>query len=348
MLSGFLTTIQQDPVLSPGEAHRRALGRRRRRLPGRRVPAACGRSGTTSTATRSGTSGAVGTEGVRGLGYRLSGSSDLYADDGRRPFSSVNFVTAHDGFTLRDLVTYNDKHNEANGEDNRDGTDNNRSWNHGVEGETDDEGIQEARRRTLRNLLSTLLISTGVPMLTAGDEMGRTQGGNNNAYCQDNEISWVDWALEPVAGRPAGVHPPPARRSQRAPCTAPSALLRGQVGDRGRREGPGLVRCRRSRAHRRRVVGRRRPHPRHVRRRRLPEPPHAARQERRRRVVPAAAALRCRPRRVHASPGHPWAIGYRSLLDTVDERPEPSDVTVAPGTALTLAPRSFVLLEALR
>ncbi|WP_435792220.1 glycogen debranching protein GlgX [Actinacidiphila glaucinigra] len=132
---------------------------------------------------------------VRDLGYRLSGSSDLYAWGGRRPYASVNFITAHDGFTLRDLVTYEHKHNEANGEDNRDGTNDNRAWNCGHEGETDDPAVGELRRRQLRNMLSTLLLSTGVPMLVAGDETGRTQGGNNNAYCQDNEISWLDWSL---------------------------------------------------------------------------------------------------------------------------------------------------------
>lgn len=132
---------------------------------------------------------------VRDLGYRLSGSSDLYAWGGRRPYASVNFITAHDGFTLRDLVSYEHKHNEANGEDNRDGTNDNRSWNCGHEGETDDTDVTALRRRQLRNLLSTLLLSTGVPMLVAGDELGRTQGGNNNAYCQDNEISWLDWSL---------------------------------------------------------------------------------------------------------------------------------------------------------
>ncbi|MFF4329434.1 glycogen debranching protein GlgX [Streptomyces sp. NPDC048387] len=132
---------------------------------------------------------------VRDLGYRLSGSSDLYAWGGRRPYASVNFVTAHDGFTLRDLVSYERKHNEANGEANRDGTNDNRSWNCGAEGESDDPRITALRRRQLRNLLTTLLLSTGVPMLVAGDEFGRTQGGNNNAYCQDNETGWVDWSL---------------------------------------------------------------------------------------------------------------------------------------------------------
>ncbi|SEO90824.1 glycogen debranching protein GlgX [Trujillonella endophytica] len=132
--------------------------------------------------------------GVRDLAYRLTGSSDLYRSDGRRPFASVNFVTAHDGFPMRDLVTYEHKRNEANGEDNRDGESHNRNWNCGVEGPTDDPAITELRGRQVRNLLSTLLLSTGVPMLTAGDELGRTQQGNNNAYCQDNEISWIDWS----------------------------------------------------------------------------------------------------------------------------------------------------------
>ena len=125
--------------------------------------------------------------------YRFTGSSDLYESGGRRPFASVNFVTAHDGFTLADLVSYNEKHNEANGEHNRDGESHNRSWNCGAEGPTDDPGIHELRARQSRNFLATLLLSQGVPMLLGGDEMGRTQGGNNNAYCQDNEVSWFDW-----------------------------------------------------------------------------------------------------------------------------------------------------------
>jgi isoamylase len=124
---------------------------------------------------------------------RLSGSSDLYESDGRAPYASINFVTAHDGFTLRDLVSYNDKHNEANGEGNQDGESHNRSWNCGVEGATDDPDVLALRRRQQRNFLATIILSQGVPMLLHGDEFGRTQGGNNNAYCQDNEISWVDW-----------------------------------------------------------------------------------------------------------------------------------------------------------
>ena len=124
---------------------------------------------------------------------RFGGSSDLYQSDGRRPFASVNFITAHDGFTLRDLVSYNEKHNEANGEENKDGTDDNRSWNCGVEGPTEDPSINALRARQQRNFLATLLLSQGVPMLLGGDEWGRTQGGSNNAWCQDNEISWFNW-----------------------------------------------------------------------------------------------------------------------------------------------------------
>jgi isoamylase len=127
------------------------------------------------------------------LASRLTGSADLYQSDGRRPIASVNFVTAHDGFTLRDLVSYDEKHNEANGEDNRDGESHNRSWNCGAEGESDDEQINTLRARQRRNMIATLLLSQGVPMISHGDELGRTQRGNNNAYCQDNELSWVDW-----------------------------------------------------------------------------------------------------------------------------------------------------------
>jgi len=126
---------------------------------------------------------------------RLYGSADLFDKYGRKPYASVNFITAHDGFTLNDLVSYNERHNEANGEENRDGHSHNRSWNCGAEGPTDDAGINRLRRRQMRNLLATLLLSQGTPMLLAGDEFGRTQDGNNNAYCQDNTISWVDWKL---------------------------------------------------------------------------------------------------------------------------------------------------------
>jgi glycogen operon protein len=135
---------------------------------------------------------------VSELASRLAGSNDLYESSGRRPYASINFITAHDGFTLHDLVSYNEKHNEANGDGNQDGENHNLSWNCGVEGETDDPAILDLRERQKRNLMATLLLSQGVPMISGGDEVGRTQRGNNNAYCQDNEISWTNWDLTPV------------------------------------------------------------------------------------------------------------------------------------------------------
>jgi isoamylase len=124
---------------------------------------------------------------------RITGSSDLYQHSGRRPFASINFVTAHDGFTLNDLVSYNDKHNDANGEGNNDGESHNRSWNSGVEGPTDDPAILQLRAQQRRNFITTLMLSQGVPMLLHGDELGRTQNGNNNGYCQDSPLTWIDW-----------------------------------------------------------------------------------------------------------------------------------------------------------
>jgi glycogen operon protein len=132
---------------------------------------------------------------------RLTGSSDLYERSGRRPHASINFITCHDGFTLHDLVTYNSKHNEANLENNQDGHNENRSWNCGVEGETDDPSVNALRERQKRNFIATLMVSQGVPMLLGGDELDRTQRGNNNAYCQDNELSWLEWSLTPERQR---------------------------------------------------------------------------------------------------------------------------------------------------
>src|SRR5687767_10899810 len=136
--------------------------------------------------------------GVAELATRIAGSNDLYERSGRRPYASINFITAHDGFTLQDLVSYNEKHNEANGEGNRDGESHNRSWNCGVEGPTDDPAIVALRERQKRNLMASLLLSVGVPMISGGDEMSRTQGGNNNAYCHDSELSWTHWDLSPA------------------------------------------------------------------------------------------------------------------------------------------------------
>ena len=143
-----------------------------------------------------------GDEGFIGeVAYRLTGSPDLYQHDGRRPYASVNFITSHDGYTLNDLVSYNDKHNDANGDENRDGDNHSRSWNCGVEGPTDDPSVNSLRRRQQRNFLTMLFLSQGVPMLLGGDEFGRTQEGNNNAYCQDNEISWLNWRRDEKQNR---------------------------------------------------------------------------------------------------------------------------------------------------
>jgi glycogen operon protein len=142
-----------------------------------------------------------GEAGAAQLAPRLCGSPDIFSHRGRQPWASVNFLTAHDGFTLNDLVSYNDKHNEANGEENRDGHSHNRSWNHGAEGPTDDEAVRGLRKRQMKNMLATLLLSQGTPMLLAGDEFARTQDGNNNAYCQDNDISWLDWNHDDRAQR---------------------------------------------------------------------------------------------------------------------------------------------------
>ena len=177
---GVLRRDPPGPRALAGEADRRALGSSARAATRSATSRCSGRSGTASTATRARLLARRSAD-VADFASRLAGSSDLYESDGRRPSASINFVTAHDGFTLADLVSYNEKHNEANGEDNRDGTDDNRSWNCGVEGPTDDPEITRAARRQQRNFLTTLLLSQGVPMLAAGDELGRTQRGNNNA-----------------------------------------------------------------------------------------------------------------------------------------------------------------------
>ena len=157
--------------------------------------------------------------GIGEFADRFAGSADLYATVGRRPTASVNLITVHDGFTLRDLVSYDDKHNEANGENNRDGTSDNNSWNCGAEGPTGDPGILALRARQSRAMLTTLMLSFGVPMLLGGDEMGRTQQGNNNAYCQDNEITWFDWSRPDT--RAAGLHQAADRPPQGAPGVPP-------------------------------------------------------------------------------------------------------------------------------
>ncbi len=188
--SAFLNLIYQDPVLAPVKLIAEPWDVAGYQVGG--FPARWSEwNGKFRDTIRDFWRGADGTIGD--LALRLTGSGDIYSSDRRTPLASINFVTAHDGFTLADLTSYNDKHNDANGEDNNDGETNNSSWNCGVEGPTDDEDISELRDRQRRNLLGTLLLSAGVPMILGGDEMGRTQDGNNNAYCQDNELSWHDW-----------------------------------------------------------------------------------------------------------------------------------------------------------
>jgi len=193
-LSAFFDLIQQDPVVREVKliAEPWDVGEGGYQV-GNFPPLWSEWNGKFRDAVRDFWRGESGTLGE--LGYRLTGSADLYETSGRRPYNSINFVTAHDGFTLRDLVSYNEKHNQANGEDDRDGESFNRSWNCGVEGPTDDEEVLDCRARQQRNFLVTLFISQGVPMLLGGDEMSRTQRGNNNAYCQDSELSWFDWSL---------------------------------------------------------------------------------------------------------------------------------------------------------
>ena len=182
-----------------------------------------------------------GKPAIRDVATRLAGSSDLYADDGRSPYASVNFVTAHDGFTVRDLVSYDHKHNEANGEHNRDGTDNNRSWNHGVEGETTDEEILRLRRRGAANLMATLCLSNGVPMITAGDERGRTQGGNNNAVLPGRRDLVDRLAARRRMARRLRDHQGRAPAAARPPGTATAALVRGAADHPWRSQGPRLA-----------------------------------------------------------------------------------------------------------
>ena len=282
--------------------------------------------------------------GVRELAYRLSGSSDLYQDDGRRPYASINFITAHDGFTLRDLTTYEAKRNEANGEDGRDGESQNRSWNCGVEGESDDPGVRALRLRQAKNLLSTLLLSTGVPMLTMGDELLRTQRGNNNAYCQDSELSWVDWDVAPEAQEVYDLVAQLVRLRREHPVFRQKAFFSGRsLGEDGTKDlawfgadgaeltdtqwfDPNLQtlamfldgRGIKTRGPRGEVV------------------------------VDDSFLLV-----VHASsedgvialPGGPWATGYRLLLDTAGDRRTPE---LPAGTTVPVTGRSVLLLEALR
>ena len=203
--------------LGPGsgrhQADRRGLGRGRP-LPGRLASSATpGRNGTADSATTCAASSSPTTAPCAALAKRLAGSPDIYGQDAREPEQSINFVTVHDGFTLNDLVSYNDKHNEANGEDNRDGANDNLSWNCGVEGPTDDPAVEALRNRQVKNFFTLLLAAVGAPLILMGDEVRRTQRGNNNAYCQDNELSWFDWTLLEQARRHPSLRQATDRRS---------------------------------------------------------------------------------------------------------------------------------------
>jgi glycogen operon protein len=283
--------------------------------------------------------------GVRDVAYRLSGSSDLFGDDGRLPPASVNFVTAHDGFTLRDLVTYSVKHNAANGEQNRDGTDDNRSANHGVEGETADASVGADRRRSVRNQLTTLILSLGVPMLLGGDEMGRTQGGNNNAYCQDSPVSWVDWSLAPwqddlLAWTRALLD---LRRSE--PAFRQHLYPRGLLMPSGAKDLGWL-----------KADGSELTDPDWFRMDLLTVGMYLSGET----AAPHDRATST-PRRassylvvVHGGaddegftlPGAPWATGWAAVLDTTHERPEVRPPRYVPGDVLALPARSAVVLRA--
>ncbi len=286
---------------------------------------------------------------VGDLGYRLTGSSDLYADDGRRPFASVNFVTCHDGFTMRDLTTYAHKHNEPNGEDNRDGTDDNHAWNCGVEGETDDPEVNRLRRRQTRNLLATVLLSTGVPMLLAGDEYRHTQVGNNNAYCLDSPVNWLDWFPDDDARRLAAFVAELTALRRRSPVLRQRRFLGGHPiadGD-GRRD---LAWFRVDGAEMTTAdwmsgttttLG-------------MYLDGHGIRQRgpRGETVVDESYLLV-----MHAGagptaitlPGLPWASSYDVVVDTVREAGTPaSPATMEPGTPTEMAPHSLLLCRARR
>ena len=249
--SGFLDAVRQDPVLSRVKliAEPWDLGDGGYQVGGF-PPGWSEWNGKFRDTTRRYWKGEAGQ--IQELAARVTGSADMLAQQGRRPSATVNFITAHDGFTLHDLVSFNDKHNEANGEDNRDGINENDSWNCGVEGETDDPEVLKLRARQKRNLLATLLLSQGVPMLLAGDEMGNTQRGNNNAYCQDNEIAWIKWDR----GRPLpdGVRADADAAAPQPPGVPPAPLLPRAADPRDRRQGYRLAQPGGARAARRRLA----------------------------------------------------------------------------------------------
>ncbi|MBU6245279.1 MAG: glycogen debranching protein GlgX [Actinomycetales bacterium] len=286
--------------------------------------------------------------GIGEVGWRLTGSADLYASEGRRPYASINFITAHDGFTMQDLVAYEHKHNEANLEGNRDGTDDNRSANYGCEGPTDDPAINALRERQVRNLMTTLLLSTGVPMIAAGDELGKSQGGNNNAYCQDNEISWLDWSLDERRSALLGFVRDVARIRREHAAFRQRYFFDGRPMHDG---GPKDLAWIDADGH---------------------ELPDEAWGDPARHTLgmyiagstPSGAGARTSGHAsgdsflvvLHAGgweqsfvlPGRPYALAYRRVIDTVTGQAQESGADEASGSAIALAPFSMVVLRALR
>jgi glycogen operon protein len=283
--------------------------------------------------------------GVRELAYRLSGSSDIYNVDGRSPSASVNFITAHDGFSLRDLTTYQTKRNELNGEANRDGESHNRAWNCGVEGETDDPAVEALRRRQARNLLTTLLLSSGVPMLTMGDEVRRTQGGNNNAYCQDGDISYQPWDLADDARALCAFTAQLVALRRKHPVLRQRTFFLGRPGEQGVKDLAWFDACGTELSDGQwfdpaqatismyldgRGIRMRDPSGERVEDDSLLLVLHTGAEE-------TAVVL----------PGEPWAMAYDVLLDTTREHPTPGP-TLPAGSRLPVTARSTVLLRAVR
>ncbi|HEV7206873.1 MAG TPA: glycogen debranching protein GlgX [Jatrophihabitans sp.] len=344
-LSSFFDTIHQDPVISQAKliAEPWDVGAGGYQV-GEFPPLWTEWNGKYRDTVRS--FWAHGADGVRDLAYRLSGSSDLYGDDGRLPIASINFVTAHDGFTMRDLVSYEHKHNEANGEGNRDGTDDNRSYNCGAEGDPAAPSVVALRRRQARNLLTTLLLSTGAPMLVAGDEMWRSQGGNNNAYMQDNAISWLDWSGgEEAADMLALVRRLVALRRQH-PVLRQSAFFEGRAvegGDgckdlawfhpAGRELSDGDWFDAGLRSIGMYLDGRKLRH-----RSRRGEP-----------IVDESFLLLLHSGDADGTftlPGEPWAAAYEPVIDTRGVSGEPADATlITAGTKMAMSHRSVLLLR---
>ncbi len=342
--SAFLQVVQQDPVLSQVKlvAEPWDVGPHGYQVGSFPAPWAEWNDQYRDT-VRDAWRGAGG--GVRSLAYRLTGSSDLYFSGGRAPWASVNFVTAHDGFSLHDLTAYDTKHNEANGEDGRDGASDNRSWNCGVEGVPAPPDVQSLRRRQARNLLTTLLLSAGVPMLTMGDEVRRTQGGNNNAYCQDSALSWQPWDLTQDARDLHAWTAALVRLRREHPVFRQSSFFLGRAGEDGVKDVAWFSQS-----------GTELSDPEWF------DPTQAVlamyldgrgirvRDARGRHVVDDSFLLVLHTGQASVPvtlPGPPWARSYEVVLDTTDERPV-AGPAVAAGGVLDVGARTAVLLRAVR